>query len=328
MTPSPIEIDPELFADPAPAPIAIEPAPDDIDVAMPTLPAVERGTAAASGDAVVAVSQAPTMALVEILPPEFELPKLTMFVPDRALKARLDAATDYALGVDVKAEGGLTLADTAAATVRAELKAIEAHFAEPTEIANKVHKRLTGLRGEWLQPGEDAVRTVGRRIAQEKSRLDALAADERRKAQAEADRIAREQRQREVEQAKAAGAPPVVVEQMTQAAKVATAPPVPVTTTAAPLAHTTVTKTWKARVKGTPADAEPLPDTAALTPAQHLQVVELLKAIVAGDVPIVAVKLNESYLNSRAKAEKSTLTIPGFEAFEDVGTRSKPGRRL
>jgi hypothetical protein len=319
---TPTDIDPSLFDEtPAPAlPTEIEPE-DDIDFALATAEALPHSQTTTA-------SPVPTMALVEILPPEFDLPRLTMFVPRRELKAHLDEAVTFALTVDVATPDGLSLADSSTAAIRACLKDIETHFAEPTEIAHKLHKRLTGLRGEWMQPGEEAVRTVGRRIAAEKSRLDAIAADARRKAQAEADRIAREQRQREAELAKAQGAPAAVVEQMAAQAKVATAPPVPVIPTAAPLAHTTVTKTWKARVKGTPADAEPIPDTAALTPAQHLQVVELLKAIVAGDVPIVAVKLNDSYLNSRAKAEKQTLAIPGFEAYEEQGTRARPGRRV
>jgi hypothetical protein len=317
---TPTDIDPSLFDEtPAPAlPTEIEPE-DDIDFALATAPALPHAQSTAA---------VPAMALVEILPPEFDLPRLTMFVPRRELKAHLDEAVTFALSVDVATADGLSLADSSTAAIRACLKDIETHFTEPTEIANKLHKRLTGLRGEWMQPGDEAVRTVGRRIAIEKSRLDALAAEARRKAQAEADRIAREQRQREAQMAEAHGAPPAVVEQMTQQATVATAPPVPVVPTSAPLAHTTVTKTWKARVKGSPADAAPNPAMAELTPAQQAVVLELVKAVAAGAVPLTALDLNWSYLNARAKAEKGTLAIPGIAPYEEQGTRAKPGRRL
>lgn len=303
-----LAIDPALFDDAPTTPSAIEP--DDIDVALATV-----------------VSPAP-MALAEVLPQDFPLPTLIRFIPDPALKAALDVAVREAGAIEVEGPAGLQAADMASAHLRGAMRDIETHFAEPVTLANSLHKRLTGLRGEWVRPGLDAATELSRRMATERTRLERIAAEERRRQQEEANRIARAEALARAKAAEQAQAPPQVVEQMKAQAETVQAPPVPVAPVVPTLAHTTGTKTWKARVKGTPADAEPIPDTAALTPVQHLQVVELLKAIVAGDVPIVAVKLNDSYLNSRAKAEKQTLSIPGIEAFEEVGTRSKPGRRV
>jgi hypothetical protein len=94
----------------------------------------------------------------------------------------------------------------------------------------------------------------------------------------------------------------------------------------AALRSSSVVKTWKARIAGTPADDEPLPDIASLTPAQRIQVLKLLDAIIAGAAPLTCIEINTSYLSSRAKADKSTLAIPGIEAYEDMGTRAKGSR--
>jgi hypothetical protein len=94
----------------------------------------------------------------------------------------------------------------------------------------------------------------------------------------------------------------------------------------AALRSSSVVKTWKARIAGTPPDEIPLPEMAHVTPAQRVEVLKLLAAIIAGTAPLTCIDLNISYLGQRAKADKSTLAIPGIEAFEDLGTRSKGTR--
>lgn len=275
-----------------------------------------------------APAPAAPLALVEVLPADFPLPILTRFVPDARLKVTLSDAVLGALAVPVTGADGLVAADQALATVRASVKAIEAHFEEPTRIANDLHKHLTRTRGEWTAAGVDAVTVVGRRIASEKARLDGIAREERRKAQEQADADARAARAAEAKAAQAQGAPAAVVQQMQQQAAVATAAPVPVVSAAPVLASTTVTKTWKARVKGTPADAEPRPQMADLTAPQQSQVRELMAAVIAGTLPLTLFEINWSVLNDRAKGEKGTLALPGIEAYEETGTRAKPGRRF
>lgn len=294
------EIEPEIEPEPEPQP---EPEPE-VDPPAP----------------------ASALSLMQVLPADFPLPLLTRFVPDARLRTAADEATAYALRVEVSGPEGLHQADVAVTALRTSLKAIEEHFEEPVGIANRLHKQLTGVRAEWLERGAAAVKTVGQRIYTEKARLDAIEREERRKAQEEADRQAREALKREAEKAAAAKAPAPVVEQLKKQAETATAPPVPAAAPAPKLQGVSTVSTWKARIAGTPACDEPIPDTEKLTPAQQLEVMKLLKAIIDGRAPIAAIQLNASYLHKRAKADKSTLQIPGIEAFEEGGIRSKGTR--
>lgn len=325
------EIDPSLFDAPATPVLDIEPEPgEDMRDLLPSVapdapPAAEDVRGIMKG-----VPRAPepaALAIAEVLPSDFPLPALVRWVPNQALRVELQQVTSYALGLTVTGAEGLQAADAALATVRAKAKAVEVHFDEPAQIANSLHKAITGRRAEWLKDALDAIQVVGRRMAGEKRRLDDLAADQRRKDQEAANAAARVAAAKSVEVAAQHGAPEPVVAQMRQAAAVVTAPPVPVSPIAPTLAHTTVTKTWRARIAGTPADAEPRPAMADLTPAQQHEVRKLLAAVVAGTLPLTLLELNYGALNDRAKAEKGTLAIPGIEAYEDIGTRAKPGRR-
>lgn len=299
------EIEPEIEPEPEPEP-AQEPEPEP----EPPAPAA----------AVV------SFPVAQLLPADFPLPALVRFVPNAALRrAVVDAAT-YALSIDVTGPDGLQRADVAVSALRSAMKAWEEPFTEPTSLANQLHKHLTGARGDGLEPGVGAIRTVGARMVTEKNRLDAIEREARRKAQEEADRVAREAAKREAEAAAKAHAPAPVVEQLRQRAETATAPPVPVTAPAPKLQGSSVVSTWKARIAGTPACDEPLPDTEKLSPAQQLEVLKLLKAIVDGRAPMAAICLNTSYLDRRAKADKSTLLIPGIEAYEIGSVRAKATR--
>lgn len=263
--------------------------------------------------------------LVQVLPKDFPLPVLTRFVPNLALKTAAEQAASYALAVDVTGPEGLQRADLALAALRTSQKAIEDHFEEPASIANQLHKAITGVRGDWLKAGKAAIDTVGGRVWTEQRRLEALAAEERRKAQEQADREAREQAQREAEAARKNDAPKQVVEELQRRVETAVAPPVP--EVAAPVMRSTSTvTTWKARPKGTPASAEPNPDMADLTLAQRERVLELMRAVLEKRVEITVFELNWKKLNDRAKADRGTFDLPGFEAFECGGVRAKGTR--
>lgn len=275
--------------------------------------------------AVVDVALVP-MPLMEILPADFPLPALAKFCPDQRLKVAIDQAAAYVLSIDVTGAEGLQRADLALATVRTSVKAIEGHFEQPVAIANDLHKRLTGKRSEWIADGKAAIDTVGRRVWTEQRRLDAIAADERRKAQEDANRKAREEAEREAAAAKANQAPPQVVEELEKRAETAVAPPVAAPIAAPAMKNTTTVTTWKARIKGTPAEADPNPKMAEITGAQRLQVLALMQGVIDGRDPITAFELNWSVLNGRAKADKSTLSITGIEAFQEGGVRAKGTR--
>jgi hypothetical protein len=268
--------------------------------------------------------------LAELLPADFPLPALIKFCPDRRIKVELDTAADYALSLDVREAGleGLQAADLALEALNASIKAATSHFAEPADIANRLHKNITSLRAEWCSPAEAAKRTLGSRMYAEKSRLDAIAVAARRQLQADADRLAREAARRAAEDAAAKQAPVAVIEKLQQQAETAVAPPVPLAPAAATaMTSTTITTTWKARLAGSEADADPNPDVAVMTPAQLAQLRVLLRAILDEQAPITAISVNWAVLNARAKADKTTLAIPGLEAFADGGVRAKGRRR-
>jgi ribosome assembly protein YihI (activator of Der GTPase) len=265
-------------------------------------------------------------ALVEILPADFPLPALIKFVPNAALRAAVDDAATYALRLTVEGADGLQRADVALTALRGSLKAITEHFEEPTRIAYDLHKRLTGIRGEWTASGDAAVKAVGQRVFAEQRRLEQLATEARRKAQDEANARAREEAKQAAAEAAKNQAPASVVEEMTRQAETATAPPVAAPTPAPVMRGSTTVTTWKARIVGTPASDEPNPEIEQLTPAQRAKVLTLLAAIVDGKAPLAAVEVNWPYLNKRAKADKGTLAIVGIEAYEEGGVRAKGSR--
>jgi hypothetical protein len=311
----------DLLEFPAPDDLAIEPEPDIALEIEPEL-AIEPEAVATVVQSTAIVSTA----LVEILPADFPLPVLAKFIPNPALRKASDAAASYALSLVVEGAEGIQSADVALSTLRTSLKAIGEHFDEPTKIANDLHKRLTGIRSEWMSAGDAAVKTVGQRIYAEQKRLEQIALEARRKAQAEADQRARDEARRAADEAAKNAAPAPVVEEMKRQAETATAPPVQSTAPAPVMRGSTTVTTWKARIVGTPASEEPNPETEQLTAPQRAKVLDLLRAIIDGRAPLAAIEVSWPYLNKRAKADKSTLAIPGIEAFDEGGVRAKGSR--
>jgi hypothetical protein len=308
-----VAIEPEDVAvEIEPDDVAIEPEPDPPAAAVALEPGV--------------VQEIAPLPLVEVLPADFKLPALVKFVPNPALRAAADQAGTYALSLSVEGREGIERADVALTAVRTSLKAITDTFEEPCQIANALHKRLTGLRAEWCERGEQAIKTVGQRIYTEQRRLEAVAAEERRKAQAEADRQAREAARREAEAAAKAQAPAPVVEELKRQAETVTAPPVAAPAPAPVLRGSTTVTTWKARIVGTPGSDDPNPSMGNLTPAQRAEILKLFKAVLEGSAPMTAFEINWSMLNGRVRAEKSAFTLPGIEAFEAGSVRAKSTR--
>jgi hypothetical protein len=270
---------------------------------------------------------APAEPLMQILPADFPLPALTRFVPNPAIKEALDAAVAQANAVVVKEAGleGLKAADAAIDVLHTAIMNAVDHFKEPADIAHRLHKSITSTRAEWVAAAEAAKNMIGNALYVEKERLEAIARAERRRQQEEADRLAREEAAQRLKDAEAQQAPAQVVEVLKEQAKTAVAQPVP-TATPLVLGSTTTTTTWKARIKGTPADAEPNPEMAELSVAQWTEVQRLLRDIIDGKAPSKAIELNWSYLNDRAKGDGLTLAITGIEAFKEGGARAK-GRR-
>lgn len=267
-------------------------------------------------------------ALVEVLPLDFPLPVLARFIPNPAIRTAVQEATARALAIDVTGPEAVKAADQALGDIRSAIKAVDAHFEEPASIAHDLHRHITGLRGRWKADGEAALVTVGQRVSAEVDRLEALAREEARRHQEEADRQAREQAAHEAAEAAAAGAPEPVVEELQQMAQAATAAPVALgaSVSSSLLANSARSAQWKARIVGTPGTDEPNPSIDALTPAQRAKILELVKAIAEGRAPLLAIDLNWKWLNARAKADKTAMGVPGIEAFKVSGLKGKGGR--
>jgi hypothetical protein len=282
----------------------------------------------AADDAPGSHPPAPDLALMEILPANFPLPWLLKFVPDVRLKTALDVATQACVGLEVVGDDGLKAADVALAEVRDRVKAVKDHFAEPAARAHELHSSITARRAEWLVTAEAALQIVGRRVAAERARLQAIADEARRTAQEAANREAQARLRAQAEAAERQKAPARVVEQLKLEAETATAPPVPPPATApVPMTRNTVVTTWKARIKGTSAEADPNPGMAELDAGQVEQIRALMRAVADGTESIACFELDWGYLNRRAKSEERAFKITGLEAFPDSTTRGKPGRK-
>lgn len=283
------------------------------------------------GDSYATIEQADvyreaSTALASVLPQNFPLLTLLKFLPDVRLKQRADALAEKALAIDVRADGGLTRADESLVPIRGVLAEIDACFKDPVSLANQLHKRLTGLRGDFKKDGEGALETVGRRVLDEKRRLERLAEDARRRAQEEADRQARKDAEAAAREAKRRGVDPAIVGAMREQAKFTRAAPVASPLPAPALRSSTVAQNWKARFKGAVPDADPNPDTCDMTVHEQEMFLQLLDAVRGGRVPLTAVRPNWSYLNDQAQGQRTTLDIPGIEAF-DAGSLRGKGRR-
>lgn len=263
---------------------------------------------------------------VDLLPAEFQLPPLVRFVPNPSIKAALDQAVASALAVRVEGEAGIAQADAALGNLRDAMKATEAHFEDPAKLANDEHKRITGTRAEWLRGAIQAAQTLGAALVTEAERLKRAALAKAAAEQEALDREARAHAAQEAQLAEAAGAPTAVVEALQEHAATVTAAPVAPVEVGAGLARSTVTKAWKARLHGTAPGAEINPSAEDLTPAQVPHFEALLRAVLEGRTSRGCLAINWSYLDKRAKADKSAMQIPGVEAFQIAGTRAKGGR--
>ena len=132
--------------------------------------------------------------------------------------------------------------------------------------------------------------------------------------------------QKAVDDATKHAAPPQVVEALKQRVETVTAPPVPTPAPVPALQNSAAVARWKARFVGTLPGAEAQPETKDLTGAQMVSLMALLKAIIDGHAPLALVDVNWSAANAKAKAEGTTMAVPGLEAYDDGGTRAK-GRR-
>lgn len=260
-------------------------------------------------------------ALPEANLPSIDIQALLTFLPDIALKRAIDAAATAALAIAVTGDAGLAAADAARADLQEKIAHTVRCFADACSLANTLHKRLTGLRADFVANGEAAVEVLGKGILAEKRRLDAVAEAQRKADQVEADRLARETMAAAAKKAEQAQAPAPVVEQLKKQAQTAVAPPV-AARAAAPLKASTVAEKWNVRLRG----FEGQPAMADLTEEQRRVAIDLVRAVADGKAPLAALEINWSYLRKRAGSDRQTFAIAGIEAYDEGSVRSK-GRR-
>lgn len=315
----------QLFEEETPAPAELAIAPEDLGIDETSMPVVVMATEQ-DRDRLAA----DTMPLMQILPADFRLPALTRFVPDLAIKARIDTALTYVQSIEIEGKGleALKLIDAGLNELNAAIAAGEAHFEEPASIAYDLHRHVTGTRGAWVNDPKAVVKKIGTAVWKETERLKAAAAAEQQRLQDEANAKAREEARIAAEQAAKNRAPAPIIEKLEQQAKTATAPPVIAQAVAPPLSDNSVVTTWKARLASIAEDAdEQAPALTALTPEQRQDVIRLFKAIVDGRHDLLSlVSVNYGAINKLAVAQESTFNVPGFVAYKTGGTRKKAQR--
>jgi hypothetical protein len=262
----------------------------------------------------------------QYLPPGFDLTTLLRFMPDVKLKQRVMKAAEAALAVEIVGPNGLAKADAAVATLKEEIKAAKEPFNDPVGLANQLHKRLTGLRGDFTSRGEQVVEDVSKAIVAEQRRLDRLAQEQRRLDQEKADKEARERAAQLAKDAAKRKAPTEVVNLLKEEAKTAVAPPVAARSYGMPLSRSTTVEKWRGRFVGTEDDAEVNPEMNQLSPAQQQRAREFFAAIGSGALPLGLAFVNWSEINRMANADRSTFDVAGMEAVDVGGLRSK-GKR-
>lgn len=191
----------------------------------------------------------------------------------------------------------LVKADEILGLLKARIDRLHEIFDPICQAADKAHKQAVGARAEQIDPLVRLRQQVSTSAAiwhreQEEKRLE-----EERRLQDEARRQEEAQRLAAAAQAEAEGQPELAAAILEDPAP---PPTVIVPRTTPKLTHTSFTTRYVARVANK---------------------MVLVKAVADGRVPLVAVDENMSYLNSRARQEKTALSIPGVEAIPEPGTR-------
>lgn len=265
---------------------------------------------------------------LELLLPDFPIRTLLTFLPDVRLKRRSEDLAQKAMAVDVNGLAGIRSAEAALVELKASVTEIDSCFKDVVDLANQLHKRLTGLRSDFRKPGQEAIDVVGKRIYAEVRRLEQVARNAQREAQRVADEKARQAAAEAIEKAKQQQAPPAVVAEMQRQAVAVAAPPVQVARPS--LGSSAAVAKYKGRLVGTTEADEPCPGTAdEMTAQQQESFLKLVQAVAKGDMsaPLLCLSPNWKYIHKRADADKSTFVMAGIEIWDAGGLRSKGGRK-
>lgn len=164
----------------------------------------------------------------------------------------------------------------------------------PVPLAYRAYKSVLDKFNKGDEPLETAEKQVKSAILKWDDQQERIRQELQRKAEEEARKAEEEERLRVATLAEDSGATDEEVDAIVDAPVMVVAPPVAPTYQKA--AGISTRENWKARVT---------------------DVKKLCAAIAKGTVPVTYVMPNDSVLNARAKADKSTLNIPGVVAYND-----------
>jgi len=175
-------------------------------------------------------------------------------------------------------------------------KRIIEHHKPIKDAAFKAHKVAVAAERRLLDPLEEARKIYSPKIIAWDQEQERIRAEAQRKADEEAERLEQEARIQAAVDAEAQGATVAEQEVILQTPIVQARPVVPATYQKS--SAVTPRKNWKARVKDFKA---------------------LVKAVAEGKASINLLQPNDAALNAKAKAEEDTMSLPGVEAYNDVG---------
>lgn len=168
----------------------------------------------------------------------------------------------------------------------------EEYWSEPKKLAYSAYKAILAKFQEGDEPLERAERQVKDELARWTAEQERKRQELQRQAEAAARKAEEEARAIEATVAEDSGASPEEVEAIVSAPILTVAPPVEVTYQKA--GGLSMRDNWGARVT---------------------DIKKLCAAIAKGTVPVSYVEPNMTALNSRAKADKNTMNVPGVIAI-------------
>lgn len=262
----------------------------------------------------------------------FPLRTLLQFLPDVALKARLNAKAARLLEIDLAGDG-LQQAEALRAEMLSDVDNVLAMFdgskaaPGPTALAHQLHKRLCDLRADFVAAATSASAVVGPKIVKETRERETAALAEAKAAQDRADEAAREDARLALAEVRGSGGDAAVEAVLEREAATGSAPPVHVPASR-PMARSTVAEKWRVRLKGSglEGDAAQPTDLTRVSGSDVKMLLDLFKLVGEGQVPLSYVLMNWSALNKRAGADKAAFAIPCLEAYDEGSLRRKGGR--
>lgn len=220
---------------------------------------------------------------------------MTEQLQEQELKTQALTVVDRAKSITIVDQASY---DAACSLLVDEIKPFRARWKDYWENVKKpayaAYKAILDKFNEGDKPLEAAESAIKKEILRFENEQKRLAEERQRQAQREAEEAARREQDQQAEYAAMAGVSEEEVEQITQAPVLVVAPPVEPAFDRA--SGVSTRSNWKARVT---------------------DLKKLCAAIGKGQVPVTYVLPNQQALDARAKADKSTMNVPGVVPWDD-----------